>query len=240
MQKSIVILASVFARVMCLGHNDVAANVSAEVSDAKQQPRDAMVLQVQVNDTLQNSISTATYKARNSVVREIKLHTFDVNRTLPTDTSLATVKQEAAPTVKPKSRNGMVRVSTAAPASQTPSLQDPGSASADTTVHMGMFREGGALICLAILVLWLTRKSLWAMWEEVVDPHKQAQKYEASLEPSMPKTKKLTAYDFGCANDVSETFAQNTDCFQRRLDQVLKTHRIPVPSNSPRNEMPTL
>lgn len=240
MQKSIVILASVIVRVMCLGHNDVAANVSAEVSDAKQQPRDAMVLQVQVNDTLQNSISTATYKARNSVVREIKLHTFDVNRTLPTDTSLATVKQEASPTVKPKSRNGMVRVSTAAPASQTPSLQDPGSASADTTAHMGMFREGGALICLAILVLWLTRKSLWAMWEEVVDPHKQAQKYEASLEPSMPKTKKLTAYDFGCANDVSETFAQNTDCFQRRLDQVLKTHRIPVPSNSPRNEMPTL
>lgn len=262
MHNSIVVLAS----LACLVRADFAANVSAEVSDAKQQPRGSTAIKVQANDTLytvQNdsqipssaldkSVAELTYKARNSVVREmnveIKRHDGDANAMLPADASEPVVRQEvtesplATATMKPKSRNGVVRVSTAAPASYISSvLKNGGSMSAKATSHIGVFREGFALTCLAVLVLWLTRKSLWTMWEEVVDPNGQSQKFEASLDGknSKPKRKPFSAHDFGTPNDVSESFEQNTDCFQRRLDQVLQNHRIPVPS-SPRNCEPTL
>jgi len=261
MQNSIVIWAS----FLCLADADLAVNISAEVSDANQLPRSTTALKVQTNDivhnnsdfpgsALGNSVAALTYKARNSVVREIKAeiksHYGDANATLPTDASAtAAVAQQVVPTasvtMKPKSRNGMVRVSTAAPRSYISSVLENGdSASAQATSRLGMFREGFALVCLAVLVLWLTRKSLWTMWEEVIDPHRQTQKFEASLEGKKAQVKKsLTAYDFGTPHDVSESFAQNTDCFQRRLDQVLQNHRIPVPSsprNSERNCEPTL
>lgn len=234
---------------MSFAHADIAANVSEEVSNAVQQPRGTTSIHVQANDTLfvaagtlQEGAAALKYTARNSVVREIQRHHGNVNATLPTNADKP-VSPTLPGTRKLNSRNGMVRVSTAAPTSYVSTVLANGDvASAEAHSRMGMIREGGALMCLAVLVLWLTRNSLRAMCEEVMDPNQQSRKWEASLEPgkTKPKQKALTAYDFGTSNDVSESFTKDTDCFQQRLDQVMQTHRIQVPSSSPQNCEPTL
>lgn len=178
-----------------------------------------------------------------------------MNATFSTDVSEPVVMQDVTAmdprltaTMKPKPINGDV----------SSVLEIAGAMSAKATSHMEMLREGFALICLALLVnqfaliglaalvLWLTKKyslwpKLWAMHEEVVDSNRQSQKGEASLDSknTKPKKKTLSAYDFGTPHDVRQDFVQDTDCFQRRLDEVLQNHGIVVPSSLPRNCEPT-
>jgi len=198
-----------------------------------QQPHCGMALPLTMNDSLvgvQNdsqiagSTGAAAALATAPLAFEIKVHNDDVNVTLPEVDSLAVVRPEVgdgssavAPmvqdnvTTKAKSRNGMVRVSTIAPASYiSTGLQNGGSISAQATSHMGInLREGSALMCLAVLVLWLTRNHIRTIWEETMHPKTKAQKWEASLEPAKKKT--LTAYDFGTPNEGSSARNREPD-----------------------------